>query len=988
MSDNVHPSTRGVHSSFRSDSTYGSANMDAEASIARKSSLPMPTSSFGCSQCPKSFNRRENLSRHMKTHDVPRTHICQICEKTFTRSDLLKRHEAGHERWDKKEPKSEGRRGSVKRRKTSEDPESHENIENFNRTPTSRSESAHLSPLQSGPSFLPETVTANYSTSFQEPTGINIPFLEAAPRSFGAGQRLNINNNAPQSMPVLGFVHQETQVFTQQYRDSYQDTTLDHQFPTNPLGIMGYSYQIPFSHTSYLEPVNSVMGNAWVSNELYASMVETGNEWENTGKLFNQNVPVPDSIQQHFSNIKLDSSGSTSTMPASEPDFEYHQPKNDRLDSRPTRSANLARVPSPPNLPWGEDKWPSSWNPSLDPNAMLEADPVDLPFDHPLFQNHNPRYDISESTYYKMRDFLTSPVHEVTDRRPLFTMPPLYVVNIFIGLYFKHFSHQAPVLHHPTVDTNQLSPPLLSAMMIVGSTYSHLKNGRRLAIILIEVVGWHLLAAIRLDMSLIRNPMTIFTEALLIHMGLWCGNKRAFTVSESFKGHAVSHMRRLYESEKTNTPNRYSSVDQTLKDPQVRWKRWIDEESLNRLYWVVYATDRQFSALWNQSSAMTIGELVDVSCPCDEVFWCASSASDWNFALGSAKLPQSLSFAAAVGPFLFSLTPPSPIPPMGHFSTGEEPIFQPQHIRLPNLNSYTAFLVLLEIQRQIFDASQESLVASKFINSQIPPEVYESSPGHHPASSLSQALKSRVSARRQELAYTLNRFSKTYLRPQLTIPHSTSHIFHQICIVQHHITSLFLHIPFTDLLNAVGKSSHAGIAHALERLRLWAKEDPELAIDVAVRAAVAIMESNKNLNVDVTGQEKESAVAKETKSDMIDTGVYGASLLMMTHVILWAFAQVADNNQKDGLMKRLRGHKNTANDAFLEILGSELMDEEDSEELPGNGKGVDPGRPKRSLFKSAADTLMRFGTWGVALDMAMLLRFRAEGQGREGNRRR
>lgn len=643
----------------------------------------------------------------------------------------------------------------MKRRKTSEDPESHDNFENFNWTPTSRSGSAHLSPLQSGPSFPTETPTANYSTSFQESTGINVPFLEAAPRSFGADQQLNINNNVPQAMPVPGFVHQETHSFTQQYRDPYHDTILDHQFPTNSLGILGYSYQIPFSHTSYLQPENNPMGNAWVPNDLYATMVEPGNEWENTGKLFNQNIPISDSIQHHFSNIKLEGSGSNSTMPASEPHFEYHQPKNEMLESGSTRSASIAGVPSPPNLPWGEDKWPSSWNPSMDPTAVLEVDPIDLPFDHPLFQNHNPRYDISESTYYKMREFLISPVHEVPNRKPHFTMPPLYVVNIFIGLYFKHFSHQAPVLHHPTVDTNQLSPPLLSAMMIVGSTYSHVKNGRRLAIVLIEVIGWHLLAAIHLDMSLIRNPMTIFTEALLIHMGLWCGNKRAFGVSESFKGHAVSHMRRLYESEKSNALNRYSSEDQTLKDPQVQWKRWINEESLNRLYWVVFATDRQFSALWNQSSAMTIGELVDVSCPCDEVFWCAPSASDWNFALGSAKLPQSLSFAAAIGPFLFPLPPSSSIPPMGHFSTGEEPIFQPQHLPLPNLNSYTAFLVLLEIQRQIFDASQEFLVACKFINSQIPSEIYESPPGHYPASSLSQALKSRVSARRKELACTL-----------------------------------------------------------------------------------------------------------------------------------------------------------------------------------------------------------------------------------------
>ncbi|KAH8600723.1 hypothetical protein B0O99DRAFT_287489 [Bisporella sp. PMI_857] len=53
-------------------------------------------SSFPCTQCDKAFNRRENLSRHLKTHQTTKTHQCSICGKEFTRSDLCKRHEAIH----------------------------------------------------------------------------------------------------------------------------------------------------------------------------------------------------------------------------------------------------------------------------------------------------------------------------------------------------------------------------------------------------------------------------------------------------------------------------------------------------------------------------------------------------------------------------------------------------------------------------------------------------------------------------------------------------------------------------------------------------------------------------------------------------------------------------------------------------------------------------------------------------------------------------
>lgn len=1004
MPDKVHSFTHAVHSNFHSDSApVRAANMDNDASAPRKSGITIPASSFGCSLCPKSFNRRENLSRHMKTHDVPRTHICQICEKTFTRSDLLKRHEAGHERWDKL-PKSEGRRGSVKRRKTSEDPaESPKNLENFNWATTTTPESAHLSPLSNEATFPP--ATASYATSFQEPIPVNMSFLEnreqqslgnnqtnwispeAAPRSFMESQQLNINISATHPVPSFNFLHHEADSFPQQYRESFQDAALDNQIPTNSLGIMEYSYQVPFNHASYLQPENNQIGNTGFSDDFYAAMLETGNQWGIFPNSFNQNFPLANQVQQSFSNIKLESPGLSSTIMASEPRLEYHQSNNITSESLLPRPASITRISSPPNLPWEEHSWPLLWNPISATLPMLEAGPIDIPSGHHLFQNHNPRYDISESTYHKMRDLLTSPIHEAHNGKTLFTMPSFHVVNILIGLYFEHFSHQAPVLHHHTVDTNQLPPSLLSAMMIIGATYSHVKNGRRLAIVLIDIIGWNLLEAIQSDNSLIRNPMIILTQALLIHTGLWCGNKRAFNVAEAYRGNAISHMRQLYEGEKWNASMQRSSVDETSGDTQVQWKRWIHEESLNRLYWFIYTIDRQFPALWNKPSTITIGEMVDVSCPCDETFWCAPTAEDWKFALGSATIPKAPSFAAAIGPFLFSPTTTSPTFSLGNFSSQEQQLSQSQHLSLPNLNPYTAFLVLLEIQHQIFDFSQEHLLATKFLNRQDVPETQEKS-HYTPNPSPSQALKSSFAVRRQKLAYSLNLFSQTYLPRNLSTLHSTSHIFNHISIVQHHLSMLFLHIPFTDLLNSIGKVGQTGIAPALENLKSWARDDPELAIGVALRAAEAIMEINKSLEVE-TSAEVTTEIPKAIKGGMIETGVYGTSLLMMTHVILWAFARVSDRKMKEILMKELRAKGEDC--TFLNLLECEFQDLKGDDErlrldldmnIEGGNLKMDQQKinaVSKVLLRSAADLLMRFGTWGVALDMALLLHLRGEG---------
>ena len=71
--------------------------------------------SFACDHCDKRFNRKENLTRHLKNHG-DKIHICDVCSKAFTRSDLLKRHVALH---STVEEDASGENLSAKRRKHS-----------------------------------------------------------------------------------------------------------------------------------------------------------------------------------------------------------------------------------------------------------------------------------------------------------------------------------------------------------------------------------------------------------------------------------------------------------------------------------------------------------------------------------------------------------------------------------------------------------------------------------------------------------------------------------------------------------------------------------------------------------------------------------------------------------------------------------------------------------------------------------------------------
>jgi len=59
--------------------------------ILQENDNPVP-----CSICNKIFPRKENLRKHMKTHDGNRPYACSICEKTFHQKSRLKAHEMGH----------------------------------------------------------------------------------------------------------------------------------------------------------------------------------------------------------------------------------------------------------------------------------------------------------------------------------------------------------------------------------------------------------------------------------------------------------------------------------------------------------------------------------------------------------------------------------------------------------------------------------------------------------------------------------------------------------------------------------------------------------------------------------------------------------------------------------------------------------------------------------------------------------------------------
>ena len=64
--------------------------------LSRHKLLHTEKKSFICTSCPKAFFRRQDLTRHFKVHSGEKAFSCRVCSKAFSRKDSLTLHFRTH----------------------------------------------------------------------------------------------------------------------------------------------------------------------------------------------------------------------------------------------------------------------------------------------------------------------------------------------------------------------------------------------------------------------------------------------------------------------------------------------------------------------------------------------------------------------------------------------------------------------------------------------------------------------------------------------------------------------------------------------------------------------------------------------------------------------------------------------------------------------------------------------------------------------------
>jgi hypothetical protein len=104
--------------------------------------------------------------------------------------------------------------------------------------------------------------------------------------------------------------------------------------------------------------------------------------------------------------------------------------------------------------------------------------------------------------------------------------------------------------------------------------------------------------------------------------------------------------------------------------------------------------------------------------------------------------------------------------------------------------------------------------------------------------------------------------------------------------------------------------------------------------------------------------------------------------IFLCHVVVWIFASVSSPLQKESLAARLRENEELWSSGQIVALRQALEYREESGGSRGDGGShfLSKKDVLGNIFKSAAQSLTHLGTWGAALNLALLLHRRAEMQ--------
>ncbi|KAH6723644.1 hypothetical protein BKA61DRAFT_686305 [Leptodontidium sp. MPI-SDFR-AT-0119] len=253
---------------------------------------------------------------------------------------------------------------------------------------------------------------------------------------------------------------------------------------------------------------------------------------------------------------------------------------------------------------------------------------------------------IEQETRAGLLEFLSMPTSPYYENRDLETFPPSDVLDYFLLLYFRHIHERFPVIHLATLQLSKISPFLLMALLLTGSSHSKANDGC-FTRVFYDHFRVALMRKIEGDSRFLRSVDSIFALLLVCLAGTWSGGREAYEFAEGFRGVLVTTSRRcrLLDGRPITLENEahegHSSLDQI-------WYSWIESEKRKRLGLAIYLYDCQYPGLFNNQPYISKAETANSIFPCSRLYWEAKTSVAWKMLIGPANMPPSTFYIHAL----------------------------------------------------------------------------------------------------------------------------------------------------------------------------------------------------------------------------------------------------------------------------------------------------------------------------------------------------
>ncbi|KAA6408504.1 MAG: c2h2 finger domain [Lasallia pustulata] len=237
----------------------------------------------------------------------------------------------------------------------------------------------------------------------------------------------------------------------------------------------------------------------------------------------------------------------------------------------------------------------------------------------------------SDSEYNK----ILGNIKECDSERALtetFHLPSRRDVNMFLSTYFDLFHHHLPFLHPESFSPSEVSPPLLLAVLSIGSLYRFEQDQAYMLHIGSKVLVNQFLQN-KENFSSRKCPLWTMQSTLLnMVFASWSGDPKGLEWACSIKSLLANMVAGNRYELKLRSDGREGS--------QPSHEEWVEDEGCRRTYYAVYIFFGMLTLTYNHTPAISFNEFDSLELPSSESLWNleASDEESWRESLTASTI--------------------------------------------------------------------------------------------------------------------------------------------------------------------------------------------------------------------------------------------------------------------------------------------------------------------------------------------------------------